>query len=377
MLELKNAPFKLDDAELVPEAGPCTTCTKRTGSQGALFQDCAPDLCADPTCHRSKVDALYKLRVKQAVADGQEVLSKKASVEALKDGARSSYGTGPYVRLDEKVYVEGKGGRSASKSLKSLFGKELPPVTLARDEETGAQVELVPRTAVAAVVAAANPQTAKANTSRDTSSAKEREKERFQAEVRKRCLVALVEATEDLDLKPGTDDWLEMLRVLVRCAINTARPDVRKAVANRRGCPLVVEEGEATSKRGKGKHQQVLAPDERLERLLPSLNSAQLTGLLLEILVGAGAPGKWAEAHSSYTNACEVLSVDVKAFEGNLKAELADKAEAKAKGAKKPKAKAKSAKKKPKKHKPKAPAPDPREQHDREDDAGDDLGEDE
>ena len=63
LLELSRAPFKKDDAELLPAAGSCTTCPKRTGFQPALFADvCNKDYCTDPACFNGKLDALVARR---------------------------------------------------------------------------------------------------------------------------------------------------------------------------------------------------------------------------------------------------------------------------------------------------------------------------
>jgi len=57
LLQLASAPFdKLDD-KLVPEAGSCANCPKRTGFNKLLFADVRKDSCTDPQCFRSKIDA--------------------------------------------------------------------------------------------------------------------------------------------------------------------------------------------------------------------------------------------------------------------------------------------------------------------------------
>jgi ParB/RepB/Spo0J family partition protein len=341
LLELGKAPFKLADATLVPEAGACTVCPKRTGHQGNLFSDTEKDdLCLDPVCHSSKLEALYQLRVKQAKIDGQTVLSKKASVAALQS-ASVSYGTSELVKLDDHVYPAGK-----KKSLRALFGKELPPITLARDEHSGVAVELVPRAAAVAALKTVDPKAAGADGgTKGTPDAKAkaaREAEKIQAEVRRRVLVGLVENLEDAELVRPGEQALAILQVLCRAAIHSLPPDVRKAVANRRGCPLMVEEGAATSKKGKGKHQQQLTPEQRLEALLPSLDIRQLPGLLLELVIDRAAPGKWSEAHDSYSDACMALGINVAAIEKLVKAERKAKADAKGKSAKPEKAPAKA-----------------------------------
>ena len=57
LLELDSAPFPKDDPELVPEAGACIACPKRTGFNTLLFAEIHADACTSPDCYQSKVDA--------------------------------------------------------------------------------------------------------------------------------------------------------------------------------------------------------------------------------------------------------------------------------------------------------------------------------
>ena len=58
LLILKLAPFNKRDAQLVPAAGSCVDCPKRTGHNKLLFAELGKlDACTDPTCYQSKVDA--------------------------------------------------------------------------------------------------------------------------------------------------------------------------------------------------------------------------------------------------------------------------------------------------------------------------------
>jgi ParB family transcriptional regulator, chromosome partitioning protein len=57
LLELAAAPFSKNDAELVPQAGSCAECPKRTGFNSLLFSEVRKDSCTDPQCFRAKVDA--------------------------------------------------------------------------------------------------------------------------------------------------------------------------------------------------------------------------------------------------------------------------------------------------------------------------------
>jgi ParB family chromosome partitioning protein len=55
LLILKLAPFDKRDAQLVPAAGSCVDCPKRTGHNKLLFADVRQDACTDPNCYHAKV----------------------------------------------------------------------------------------------------------------------------------------------------------------------------------------------------------------------------------------------------------------------------------------------------------------------------------
>lgn len=74
-LDLKNAPFDAADANLLPAAGPCTACPKRTGNNPLLFPEIRnKSLCTDPACYKAKVQVLVQLRVTPFVEKGQKPL---------------------------------------------------------------------------------------------------------------------------------------------------------------------------------------------------------------------------------------------------------------------------------------------------------------
>jgi hypothetical protein len=57
LLQLASVPFDKQDETLVPAAGSCVNCPKRTGFNKLLFADISKDSCTDPQCFRAKVDA--------------------------------------------------------------------------------------------------------------------------------------------------------------------------------------------------------------------------------------------------------------------------------------------------------------------------------
>ena len=69
-LPLAKAPFERKDAALVPAAGACTKCPKRTGADGDLFADFEKrdDRCLDRACYQGKLIALASHRLADATA---------------------------------------------------------------------------------------------------------------------------------------------------------------------------------------------------------------------------------------------------------------------------------------------------------------------
>lgn len=59
LLELAAAPFSKEDAQLLPQAGSCLECPKRTGHNTLLFDGLGGnhDSCSDPVCYTAKVQA--------------------------------------------------------------------------------------------------------------------------------------------------------------------------------------------------------------------------------------------------------------------------------------------------------------------------------
>lgn len=80
-LNLKQAPFDTEDANLLPAAGACSTCPKRTGNNPLLFPEIKNhSLCTDPTCHQAKIRAFVQQRVAPLVKDGQKPIQISESL---------------------------------------------------------------------------------------------------------------------------------------------------------------------------------------------------------------------------------------------------------------------------------------------------------
>jgi hypothetical protein len=62
---LDKAPWKKDDASLLPKAGACSICPKRAGTNPKLFEGLKPQTCTDGTCYQAKTQAFIALSLKE------------------------------------------------------------------------------------------------------------------------------------------------------------------------------------------------------------------------------------------------------------------------------------------------------------------------
>lgn len=75
LLDITNAPFDANDATLLPAAGSCAACPKRTGNNPLLFPEIRhKSICTDRACYRAKVEALVQVRVKPLEEAGDKPL---------------------------------------------------------------------------------------------------------------------------------------------------------------------------------------------------------------------------------------------------------------------------------------------------------------
>src|SRR6185312_12308286 len=101
LLQLASAPFDKQDDALLPKAGSCTNCPKRTGLNKLLFADVRNDSCTDPQCFRAKIDAHVKKTI-----ETRPKLVQISSAWSSRDGAL--LGRNRYVELDIRKPANGK-----------------------------------------------------------------------------------------------------------------------------------------------------------------------------------------------------------------------------------------------------------------------------
>jgi ParB family chromosome partitioning protein len=93
LLLLKEAPFNKRDPQLVPAAGSCVECPKRTGHNKLLFADVSgnSDACTDPACYAAKLDAHVKAKIAAKPELVQISTAYKQAAEGEKTIPRNKY----------------------------------------------------------------------------------------------------------------------------------------------------------------------------------------------------------------------------------------------------------------------------------------------
>jgi ParB family chromosome partitioning protein len=75
LLDLASAPFSPKDEKLLPKAGACTTCPKRTGNQAALFPELKKtDVCTDSSCFKAKFEAHFAKQEQEHAKNGKPLV---------------------------------------------------------------------------------------------------------------------------------------------------------------------------------------------------------------------------------------------------------------------------------------------------------------
>lgn len=116
MLGLSKAPFQITDATLVPAAGNCRECPKRTGADPDLFADVkGADTCTDPACYHSKEEAHRQRAREQAEARGLEVIEGREAKQLV------PHGWNP--RVEGHLRLDSKEDSPTGEPLRKLLGK--------------------------------------------------------------------------------------------------------------------------------------------------------------------------------------------------------------------------------------------------------------
>lgn len=185
---LDDAGFKTEDETLLPAAGACGKCPKRTGNHPELFDDIKRgDVCTDPVCFRAKRDAAAA----RLAADGARVIQGKQA-EKIISGDRVLYGA-DFVELTERPREDPKNRTAAQ-----LLGKDYEP-TLVQDPESGKVFKLAKKSDLATALKDAGVKREPASNPMAAEDRKRKLERRFRAAV-------YAEMRDKLPTKLGPED---------------------------------------------------------------------------------------------------------------------------------------------------------------------------
>lgn len=304
MLRLHDAPFPKADAELVADAGPCTTCPNRTGNQPELFSDVkSADVCTNPKCYQAKLDAHWARLKVEAKEKGHRVLSDKEAKKTFQ-GSWLVYNSGLVDLMDrcpddpkqrnyqtvlrktelEKVYARDRNGNIRELAAEKDVRKALKTVGL-------------------------EPRSSSTRSATPAVSAREKraaERRKLTKQVARRAMEAIVEAAGKK--KPDTPFW-RLLVVLTEPAVHS---EPTKAVMERRGIKMPAS----------------YYPDARCTTLiqgLKNLTEARARSLIVELLLEERLEYFVESYPAQLTEAARYYRIDLKKLEASVKSEADEK----------------------------------------------------
>ena len=224
MLRLKEATFSPKDADLVPHAGACADCPKRTGNQPDLFGDIrGADVCTDPTCFVSKTKAHAKNAIAAAKSAGETVITGAAAKKVAPYGADNHIHG--FMKLDDTTHHDPK-----RRKIKTIVGHNAE-IALLQDPATGAAIEVVKESTVMSALRKGKPKQPKY----DDGTAARRKKSKIERDFR----IALydrirpkLKAPTLREIAIAMFDRLEHDNVKELCRIRGFNPPTRKGYGN-------------------------------------------------------------------------------------------------------------------------------------------------
>lgn len=326
MLRLELATFAVADPQLVPKAGPCTTCSYRTGNQRELFSEVSSaDVCTNPPCFEEKTKAAFEEKALAAKAQGMKVVEKAKTERMFSpvDG-RTVSGNSPYVDPKAQVPYDLVPLGEKRPTWEKLLGKKVDAPKVLVQDQTGAPRELLDKNAAVKALREAGkvPEARKATSSASESNWKKKEEaEKKRREIRERAHEKLMkDMFVEISKAPEGKKELAHWRWIVRAKLEVDR-HIPEPIA------------EVFGKKGKGKLK-----DDDLIAMVDSVGKARQ--MLFCLLVAEMADRCWSapEKDGALLAGIKLLGLDYdKAIdEAKTSADAADKAEQKVDEKKKP-----------------------------------------
>jgi ParB/RepB/Spo0J family partition protein len=289
MLQLGKAPFSTKDATLVPEAGACGPCPKRTGNCKELYPDVkSENVCTDPECFGKKKAAAFKLEQAAAKEKGQKLLKDSKAIWNW-DGKGLNYkGQEKYVELTDKCPGDKKG-----RTFKELLGDKAQ-VVLAKDPH-GKTRQLLEKEKLQEALEAAGHKfkvTAEKEKHGARSYEEERKAQEFRERVAERALARVVDGLCSQDVTPQ-----DALRLLAR---------------------LVFSKHDERLYRGWAERLSARRADEVVERI-GGLALHQALALVFDVVAGDEFLEVWNGYRKELEEACALVGVSLKDLEKEQK----------------------------------------------------------
>lgn len=330
MLKLAEAPFSRADAELLPAAGSCAACHKRTGNNVDLFTDVAsPDMCTDPGCFDAKKLAHVAKQRAQAKANNIKVI-EGAEAKKIKPNSYNDDLAGGYIDLDRKMYSDSK-----NRTVRQILGKDAPAADalLIDPHTTGKVIEVVSAATIKEKLAAKGAAVPTEVARRGKSDAeKDAERKRKQEAMFRQRLFDSTRGAIAVSFDTREEDSvldLREFRMIANSLIHGMQFEEQKRLAK-----LWIGPTEKTDD-----HELV----RQLKKRIETMERKDCARLMLEAaLVGEiPAPSYGSHAPENLLATAEALDIDAAAIKKGVISEMREKAKAKAKPAAKAKAPAK------------------------------------
>jgi ParB/RepB/Spo0J family partition protein len=239
MLRLDKARFTITDAGLLPKAGSCTNCSKRTGANPDLFSDVdSADVCTDRICFENKTAAHTAQQAAVAKEKGQTVIVGDQAKELAGQHGHYNDKMVGYRRLDS---VEDS---PTDQPLRKIIGKQMEaegilPVKIESRRNKGELLDALPNDVVLRLLKAVEGQAdASAKVSKEVLAFAEDKKAKAAAKAEGKYEQAwrnqLRDRTWEAIIEDNLEDAfnLDVHRYLVRGAVSSLSTADAEAVAD-------------------------------------------------------------------------------------------------------------------------------------------------
>ncbi|MFA6310631.1 MAG: ParB/RepB/Spo0J family partition protein [Sterolibacterium sp.] len=326
MLKLAEAPFSRADAELLPAAGSCQACPKRTGNSADLFADVtSTDMCTDPGCFDAKKTAHVAKQRALAKANNIKIIDG-AEAKKIKPNSYNDDLAGGYIDLDKKMYSDSK-----NRTVRQILGKDAPAAeALLIDPHTkGKVIEVVSTATIKEKLAAKGAAVPTEVTRRGKSDAeKEAERKRKQEGIYRQRLFDSTRGAIAVSFDTREEDSvldLREFRQVTDLLYHGLQFEDQKRLAR-----LWIGPTEKTDD-----HELV----RQLKKHIEAMERKDCARLMLEAtLVGEIVPGYGSHTPENLLATAEALEIDAGAIKKGVISEMREKAKAKTKPATKAKA---------------------------------------